>query len=197
MLFMLYSCENRDLSGANKAHTYHSFNTNNLTINFSLPSYYTKIDNEDFCKVIGNYSDEIIRNTKTLFVSNENTKNLFTISCFYDSLIDLNLNRDIDSYVIFFLKEYYHALYPGVTLTERKIDKNGNIFYYLMISCRYPYDHKMTFFDFMKTDSVYSKFEFYTIVDDQHISIVLESIENIKDFSYEEKRKILESITIE
>ena len=57
---------------------------------------------------------------------------------------------------------------------------------------RYPFSYKEYNID--SGDSICSTFEYVTYYEDVRYHFVLYSEEHINDFSYEEKRKILESI---
>jgi hypothetical protein len=141
-----------------------------------------------------------IRFSEFVFFSTKNDNSYFSMFIVDDSLGYYNIPEDllVDSFASYYL-EHYSIRSPGTVFKEKGFYKDNRPYYILMASSRHPYkmdcDDNESFL--YKSDSIESEFIHVTYFGMKRYVLLLSSIENIKEFSYEEKRQVLESISIE
>lgn len=183
LLILIFSCTNHQIKDVQIIRlSEHELNINGRKAFFSLSKDYLKTE---IPKIESDYTED--DNRIYFYQSQINPNNYFTII----SKEDKNIPHDGIDHYIEYAKEVNNAYVNSITCTEKKILK-GNSLYYLMNFYRYPFSYKEYNID--SGDSICSTFEYVTYYEDVRYHFVLYSEEHINDFSYEEKRKILESI---
>ena len=166
-------------------------------IYFILPHCYT----DTFCLngLLGSYWSCVCIE-KHVFYSMENDENFFSIVLLKEDDTTENLvYARIDQYFRHFVIDYPNI----VSFTEKKKDKNGNLCYLSMGSCVSP----IVWEENLELDEqrlIHSRFDFtvYLKCSDstfysKYYLCALRTRDKIRNFSYEEKRKIIESVRIE
>ena len=121
------------------------------------------------------------------YESQSNSNNYFVI---IEKDEDVVLPDALECYVEY-VKEVNKAYINSVTCTEKKT-LNDHPLYYMMHFYRYPLSHGE--YNINGGDSICSSIEYITYYENIRYHFVLYSEEHVDDFSYEEKRKVLESI---
>jgi hypothetical protein len=91
---------------------------------------------------------------------------------------------------------FIHLETPMILFSEKRTDKNGHIFYLCYAACVERLSEEADIPE-EKQNSIYSNFYCMTIFDKKIYAYTLITHEKIMDFSYEEKKKIIESVRIE
>ena len=200
---LLYSCNKETQQVKKKKLDYfveHSCSVEGKKIKFSLPKWYTNKNIEDKRKLSQYVDCDDIRFSEFVFFSTKNDNSYFSMFIVDDSLGYYNIPEDllVDSFASYYL-EHYSIRSPGTVFKEKGFYKDNRPYYILMASSRHPYkmdcDDNESFL--YKSDSIESEFIHVTYFGMKRYVLLLSSIENIKEFSYEEKRQVLESISIE
>jgi hypothetical protein len=167
----------------------HEIIFDNKRISFVIPEYYSDTYKS---KILWGRHDSKWYDTIKTFYSTKNDYNFIEyIICEtdYDE-------STIDSFIIRDVLESVYMEPPMVPFYEKRKDKNKHVFYLCMASC----------FDFLKKElhisnemqhCVYSHFFYITFFGKKCHIYLLETREPIKDFSYAEKKYIIESVRIE
>lgn len=167
-----------------KEYMQHEVILNGFRITFTLPDYFEI--SEDCYKIARKASSGCYLDTLICFCStnDEDTINNFQI---ITALSDFK-ESEIDSY---FKEEFnFYTTQNMVPFYEKKRDKNGHVYYLTMMSKVEKFPQAPPF--------ILSRFSYYTIFKDRYFICVLNQIETVdNDFSYEEKRKMIESVQIE
>lgn len=200
---LLFSCQREYQKKDNTKLNYfveHSYSVDGKKIKFSLPKWYTD-KNMEHKRHLPQYVDhDMVRFSEFVFFSTKNDNSFFSLYIRNDSL-DSYLGKYpdnvLDSFTASSMRIYKY--YPGTVFTEKKWDNNNHPYYNQVYSCRYydtmRYDHPIN--KLSESDSIESKFTYITYFGMKGYVFIFSSIESIKEFSYEEKRKVLESISIE
>lgn len=200
---LLYSCNKETQQVKKKKLDYfveHSCSVEGKKIKFSLPKWYTNKNIENKRKLSQYVDCDDIRFSEFVFFSTKNDNSFFSMFIVDDSLGYYNIPEDllVDSFASYYL-EHYSIRSPGTVFKEKGFYKDNRPYYILMASSRHPYkmdcDDNESFL--YKSDSIESEFIHVTYFGMKRYVLLLSSIENIKEFSYEEKRQVLESISIE
>ena len=200
---LLYSCNKETQQVKKKKLDYfveHTYTVDGKKIKFSLPKWYTDKNIEDKRKLPQYVDSDNIRFSEFVFFSQKNDNSYFSLLIRNDSL-DSYLSRYPDN-ILDTLVSYFTIASsqssPGTVLTEKKWDKNNHPYYYFISSNRYyqrmRYDHPIE--KLIQSDSIESEFMYITYFGMKGYVFIFSSIESINDFSYEEKRQVLESISI-
>jgi len=184
LMMLTFSCSNHQIKDAQAVLLIdYELNINGKKAFFSLPKDYSE---HKIPKLESDYNED--DNRKFFYISQTNPNNYFTIIVGKEppplpsDYLDLYVRR---------AKNIGKAYINSITCTEKKTF-NGHSLYYLMKFYRYPLPYNK--YDINSGDSICSTFEYVTCYDNIRYHFVLYSEEPIDDFSYEEKRKVLESI---
>ncbi|MDD4545573.1 MAG: hypothetical protein PHP27_07025 [Bacteroidales bacterium] len=199
---LLYSCNKETQQVKKKKLDYfveHTYTVDGKKIKFSLPKWYTDKNIEDKRKLPQYLDHDMIRFSEFVFFSTKCDNSFFLLYIRNDSL-DSYLSKYpdnvLDSFIASSMRIYKY--YPGTVFTEKKWDKNNHPYYNQVYSCRYydtmRYEHPII--KLSESDSIESKFTYITYFGMKGYVFIFSSIESINDFSYEEKRQVLESISI-
>ncbi len=202
---LLYSCNKETQQVKKKKLDYfveHTYMVDGKKIKFSLPKWYTDKNIEDKRKLPQYVNRDVIRFSELVFFSQKNDNSYFAMFSVNDSMSyhKYNLTEDLllDSLAAFYI-DSYRLRSPGTMLKEKGLHKNNRPYFMLMVSSRYysrmKYDDPIS--NLYKSDSIESEFLHVTYFGLKRYVLLLSSIESINDFSYEEKRQVLESISIE
>ena len=209
IIFFVQSCENKkkennDNKSIDTNFVTHNFCIQGKNIQFSLPSWYTN-ENIEYKYQLKQYVDrDAVQLGDLVFFSTKNDDCFFVIRAeeesFREDLDKLTKEQLIDSFLVYVKLDY--ALRPFFTVfTEKRWDKNNNPYYFVMASSRYYSPRDFSKDDVAtkleETDLIQSEFSYIKYFGTKRFNLGLVCIENIREFSYEEKRKILESIKIE
>ena len=148
-------------------------------ISVILPDEYVHTDTFDFIYALRLSGCDI--DTFKVFYSTQNKENIFLIGIAPEEL-------PIDSLHTRYFK--YFTANGMVPFFEKKYDKNDNVYYLLMTA-------KMKSLSLKEQVCSYSEFAYITISGKKLYTCFLTSYDPIDSFSYEEKRKIIESVRIE
>jgi len=152
-------------------------------ISFILPDYYVHTDTCDNIRY--SISSGCLKDTIYAFCSMKNSENYFMIGI--EPVYDNELS--IDSF--FKTNFYYYTAQDMVPFFERRRDKNNRVFYLTMAST-------MEKFSEQSDSYIYTIFSYKTIIGEKWYTCGLSTYDPIdNNFSYEEKRKIIESVRIE
>ncbi len=181
----------------------HRFTIAGKTVRFLLPLEYTD-KGIDRARALPQYRDNIaiFQQSEFIFISTKNNHNFFALFVNPDSLEfdrkKISVNSILDS-VVAEMKILNRQVGRDILFTEKKQDKNKQPYYLLTASSRYS--KRITIDDpiskLNRSDSIRTQLTYLTYIGMTGYSFGLESVESMSDFSYDEKRKILESITIE
>jgi hypothetical protein len=159
----------------------------NKHISFIIPDIYTTSYRPDRILDMWAGCDK-----KYIYYSPENDDNSLSFVIFENDYDE----SSIDSFIIRDIKESIYMELPIVPFYEKRKDKNGHVYYLCVSSC----------YDFLKEESklpvemqncIYSQFLYVTYFGKKAYLFMLKTREKIKDFSYEEKKYIVESVRIE
>jgi len=205
IIILLYSCNMETQQVKKKKLDYfveHSCSVEGKEIKFSLPKWYTDKNIEEKRKLSQYVDSDNIRFSEFVFFSTKNNNSYFSMFIVDDQLNynKYNNSEDIllDSFASFYV-DNYSIRNPGTIFKEKGFYKDNRPYYFLMASSRYPYkmDCDDTESFLYKSDSIESEFLHVTYFGMKRYVFIFSSIESIKEFSYEEKRQVLESISIE
>lgn len=205
IIILLYSCDKETQQVKKKKLDYfveYSCSVEGKKIKFSLPQWYTDKNIEDKRKLPQYMFRDDIKFSEFVFFSTKNDNSYFSMIIVEDKLNYNKYNHSedllLDSFASFYV-ENYSIRSPGTVFKEKGFYKDNRPYYILMASSRHPYkmdcDDNESFL--YKSDSIESEFIHVTYFGMKRYVLLLSSIENIKEFSYEEKRQVLESISIE
>lgn len=203
LVFLLPSCQREYKQKDKKKLDYfveHSYSVNGRTIKFSLPKWYTDKNVEDKRYLPQHVRSTDIRFSEFIYFSTKNDNNYFLLYIRHDGL-DSHLNKYpdnvLDSFITSSMRAYKYN--PGITFNEKKWDVNNHPYYNLIYLGRYYHwmDYRDPINKLVESDSIESKFAYITYFGMTGYAFLLSSIEGIDEFSYEEKRQVLESISIE
>lgn len=202
-ILFLFSCQREPKQKDNRKLNFfieHSYSVDGKKIKFSLPKWYSDQNMEDKRKLPQYVDHDMIRFSEFVFFSTKNDNSFFSLYIRNDSLdsyLSKYPNNVLDSFIASSMPVYKY--YPGTVFTEKKWDNNNHPYYNQVYSCRYydtmRYDHPII--KLSESDSIESKFTYITYFGMKGYIFIFSSIESIKEFSYEEKRQVLESISIE
>jgi len=171
----------------------HEIVVENKRITFSLPSSYL-----DSCYVMQNWIVSFWSGYEYKKILCSSEYNSFSFLIRTDS-IGIKDEKTRDFYMkkeIFKRFTLYNSILPIVPFVEKKQDVFGHS-YYLISGASVDVLKKEKKFDVEEQHSIYSYFAYFTFFGMETYEFVLESRDNVNDFSYEEKRKIIESVRIE
>jgi hypothetical protein len=196
MIFLLLSCQNKndDICQIEEGYRDYELIMNGKHISFILPEYYsdTFLPNS---LIASNWSGVDYVGIH-VFYSTINEKNYFSIEI-YNSEKKMKTEGQIDT---FMYQDFFQGIVgnipPFVPFIEKKRDKNGQV-YYLTMTSGVDLSERERNLEVEEQHLIYSRFEYYTYLDSKHYICVLRNKDKIKDFSYEEKRRIIESVRIE
>lgn len=175
-------CNNKKIFIPEKGYKQHEVILKGKRITFILPEYYVRTD--DCYKKVRRALSGCYVDTVICFCSMKDSINNFLISTAMSDYKESEINASIKN------EFFFHTSQNVVPFIEKKYDENKHLFYITMVSKieKIP----------MEKPCIYSRFSYYTIFKDRYYMCVLNKIEPLNnDFSYEEKRKIIESIKIE
>jgi hypothetical protein len=193
VIALLLSCNNKnnfqsEYYEIKDGYKKHELVFENKRISFVIPEYYsdTYIPSGIMLdKWAG--SDE-----KHVFYSTKSKYNSFSFILIEDDYNESTMDTGIN----YWIQVYMYGDQAMIPFFEKHKDMNGHAFYLWMSSC----------FDFLEKEShlpkedqncVYSKFGYRTYFKNKCYSGILETREKISEFSYEEKKYIIESVRIE
>jgi len=160
----------------------HEFNARGMRISFILPEDYKHTEICDNIVKVDASGCDI--DTLKAFCSLKNDINKFIIaiapSIYEEFLIDT------------FIKECFkfYLAQDMISFFEKKYDNNNHVYYLLMAA-------KIDSIPGIKEQYIYSLFKYITIFGETAYNCILVTYDPIDSFSYEEKRKIIESVKIE
>ncbi|MDR0790474.1 MAG: recombinase family protein [Bacteroidales bacterium] len=183
----------------------YEYEIDNKHISFCLPSHFSDTierqkGNPQFCDNL------LIEQSKLVFYSAKDRNAYFCLyienpsKSFWNRPNKPDTNTWLDTTVKYMITNAAYA-YMGTTLTEKRLDKNNHSYYLIFDSHRKwerpIIDSCFDEFELCKSsDSIDYSFTYLTYFGWSKYMFSIYSIENIYDFSYGEKRKILESIRI-
>jgi|LSQX01.2.fsa_nt_gb hypothetical protein len=183
-ILFLVSCNNKieKESSLEKGFKQHEVVMNGKRISFILPEYY--ISTEECYRRARIASSGCDIDTLIIFCSRKNSLDNFGIvissSEYKESEIDSFFKTDF----------YFHIAQDMVPFYEKKRDENNHVFYLVMASKIEKFPPNEPY--------IFSKFKYITIFQDKYYVCELSTSELVGNkFSYEEKRKIIESVRIE
>jgi hypothetical protein len=162
----------------------------NKRISFIMPECYSDTYKS---KILWGRHDTKWYDTIKTFYSTKNDYNFVEFVIFENDYYD---KYSMDSLMNYGIQISLYDEPPMVPFCELKKDRTGHVFELRMSSC----------YDFLKEEShipkedqhcVYSHFQYTTRFDNKFYIYMLETREPIKDFSYAEKKYIIESVRIE
>ena len=161
------------------------------TITFSLPKcYYSRKYGEDEMRLSDKARDHGI-----LYFSKENKYDSFSILTYIDST-GMKGEEATDKYMKSLVEWYVFFEPPMVPFIEKKKDSKGHIYYLVMTSGIDSLEREDTL-ELHDKHLIYSRFDYITYFENEMYLLELETRDKIDKFSYEEKKKIMESIVIE
>lgn len=186
MFFMACNHKLEKKSISEKGYKQHEVILRGKRITFVLPEYYEST--EDCYKKIRRASSGCYLDTVICFCSMKDD------SIIRDYAISTALSDYKESEIDTCIKnEFYFWKAQGVIpLIEKKYDENNHVYYITMVSMIEQYD--------VTTEDTFilSTFRYFTIFKDRYFLCSLNMFEPVNHkFSYQEKRKIIESIKIE
>lgn len=182
MFFMACNHKMAKNSFFEKGYKQHEVILNGKRITFLLPEDY--VSSEERAMEAKRANSGCYYDTLTGFWSVKDSINNFGIvtamSDYKESEIDTCIKNDF----------YFWTAQGVVPFIEKKYDENNHVYYITMVS--------MIEQNHSEESYIFSKFSYFSIFKDRYFSCQLNIIEPIDhNFSYEEKRKIIESIKIE
>jgi hypothetical protein len=168
-------------------------------VTFELPKWYILSEFKNRPKSMRYIDNDDVRYSSLFFLSAKNENNYCVIhffdSLWYEHISDVGF---LDSLIYWYCRRYYEYEIYGTVFTEKGIDKNKNSFYYFMASARFrtPPWQTISDDDRFVPDSIETSFRKVILCPKELFYIHIASIESVEEFSYEEKRKILESFEV-
>lgn len=158
---------------------------------FVLPDYYSDsyIPNS---MIISSWAGYI---AKHAFYSTKNNQSFFSILVF-DEKDTLYNENNLDAYIYLYTTLSVNGVPPAVPLIEKKRDDTGQEYCLIMQSCFDTREEEKEL-EPIEQNAVWSQFSYVTFFGTMQYVCVLQTRESIGDFSYKEKREIIESIRIE
>jgi hypothetical protein len=191
ILLLLYSCRNNNAQSENyeikDGYKKHEIIFDNKRISFVIPEYYsdTYIPHDVMLDKWHGVDKKYIyystcNNNSFSFIIFENGYN--------ESLIDTTVN--------YWIQIYAYGDPAMIPFFEKYKDMNGHTFYLWISSC-VDFLQKESHLPKESQNCVCSNFGYMTYFNNKCYSGILETREKISDFSYEEKKYIIESVRIE
>ena len=192
-LFLL-SCENQVEKSFLQEEEFqqHKILIDGKYISFMLPKCYsdTFLPNSLVVSYWAGYEE------KHVFYSTENIENFFSVVV-YDNGMKLETEAEMDTLMyIDLFKNLITNIPPVVPFIEKKKDKKGRI-YYLTMSSYVDSIYSERNLELNEQHLIHSEFAYGIYLDFKYYMCVLITQDKISEFSYEEKRKIIESVRIE
>ncbi|HPJ90645.1 MAG TPA: hypothetical protein PK662_01745 [Bacteroidales bacterium] len=160
----------------------HEFNARGMRISFILPEDYKHTEICDNIVKVDISGCDI--DTLKAFCSLKNDINKFIITIDPSIYEELSIDTFIKECFKFYLAQ------DMIPFFEKKYDNNNHVYYLLMAA-------KIDSIPGIKGQYIYSLFKYITIFGETAYNCVLVTYDPIDSFSYEEKRKIIESVKIE
>ncbi|HOF15599.1 MAG TPA: hypothetical protein PLF32_02160 [Bacteroidales bacterium] len=183
-VLFLVSCSDKveKESSWEKGFKQHEVIMNGKHISFILPENYIHTDMSDI-RTREEASGVDFLTLKT-FYSTQNNKNKFITAIFPTEYNESSIDLYMKSYF------YYWIVQDMVPFFEKKYDKNNHVYYLVMTA-------KIESIPQTEQKYIHSEFLYITIFGEGYYLCGLSSYDPIDSFSYEEKRKIIESVKIE
>ncbi|HOR81470.1 MAG TPA: hypothetical protein PLF32_02295 [Bacteroidales bacterium] len=160
----------------------HEFNARGMRISFILPEDYKHTEIcDNIVKVDASGCDT---DTLKAFCSLKNDINKFVILLEPIVYKELSIDTLIKDFFEFYLSQ------DMIPFFEKKYDNNNHVYYLLMAA-------KIDSIPGIKEQYIHSLFKYITIFGKTIYNCTLVTYDPIDSFSYEEKRKIIESVKIE
>jgi hypothetical protein len=192
-VFIPVSCYNNNFQSddykVKDGYKKHEIIFENKRISFVIPEYYsdTYKPNKEIWEDDFRWFD-----LKKVFYSTKNDYNSIEFIIFEDIYDESSIDEIIPVQTNVFI----HLEPPMVPFYEKRKDNNGHTFYLCAAACidRLKEENELPE---EEKNSVYSEFDYMLCISKKSYVYRLISREPIKDFSYEEKKYIIESVRIE